>query len=88
MRDLEKRISDLERKAGVGEDRISVIVRSFWGPGANGPERCEVAAYRTPDRSWRIEREPGEPDEAFHARAVRLAPRQAGGITVLREELA
>lgn len=89
MRDFERRIADLERRAGMNDaNRISVIVRTFWKPAASGAVHRPVSAYRTPDRAWRIEREAGESEEDFHDRTIKLAPRKPGAITVLREELA
>lgn len=87
MRDLERRIAELERKAG-GENMISVIVRSFYAPGAKGPQRCEPRAYVCAATGWRLDREPGEEAEAFERRAIVLVPREPGAFTVLRQVLA
>ena len=86
MRDFERRVGDRERRTGMDEDRLSVIVRFFCSPGPNGLENCESKAYRSGD--WRIEREPGESEEDFQARAVKAVPRKTNAVTVLVQELA
>ena len=47
-----------------------------------------AAAYACVGSDWRLEREEGEADGSFKQRALKLAPRRPGAITVLREVLA
>lgn len=84
--DIERRISALEQKAGLGHEGIDVILRTFVSPGPDGAVRSEPRAIISLTDDWRVEREQGESAEDFVDRTCRTAPRTLGRITRLREE--
>lgn len=86
MSDVRKRLTALESKAGIGGERIDVIVRTFVRPGPNGAEDSECIGFVSPC-GWRIDREAGEARDSFVKRACAAAPRGAGGMAVLQEVL-
>lgn len=86
MSDLQKRVRALEERAGLGDERITVIVRTFVRPGANGPEDTALAAFTS--GKWRMDREPGEDREAFIDRASAAVPRTTNGVGCMVEVLA
>lgn len=88
MSDLQKRVKALEERAGLGDDRITVIVRTFVRPGPNGPQETALAAFASHGGGWRIDREPGEGREAFIDRASAAVPRPSNGVGCLVEVLA
>ena len=85
MASIERRVSALESKATGGG--LTVILRTFCRPGADGPVACEPRGMRNAAGTWGIERMPDESREAFRERAVASAPRAPGQIACLREEL-
>lgn len=85
--DIERRISALEQKAGLGHEGIDVILRTFVSPGTDGPVRSEPRAIISLTDGWRVERAQGETAEEFVDRACRSAPRTPGRITRLREKM-
>lgn len=85
--DIGRRLAVLESKAGLGQDTIEVIIRTFVSPGPNGPVESEPRALVSLTHGWRIERSDGETKEAFIDRATKEAPRNSGAVTRLVEEL-
>lgn len=85
MGSIERRVSALESKTAEGG--LTVILRTFCRPGADGPVACEPRGMRNAAGTWSIDRMPGEGREAFRQRAVASVPRAPGQIACLREVL-
>jgi hypothetical protein len=88
MRSVRARLEALEQTTPNGYEEIDTILVTFWRPGEQGPERCEVVAMRDSQTEWRLEREPGEDIEVFHERAKKVCPRPEKGVAMLLEVLA
>lgn len=85
---LENRIAALEQKAGVGRDRIDVILRTIVSPSANGPAHHPITALACDGAGWSIKRQADESEQAFLVRAYATVPRPAHGVASLRQVLA
>lgn len=80
---VEKRLAAIEQKTAPEK---MTITRRFVRPGANGPVECKPVAITAGD--WRIDREEGEPLEAFRERAWLEAPPNKHGVRCLMDVLA
>lgn len=78
---LQSRIEDLEQQTR-GDNRLTVVRVIVSPVGASVPE---PSAYEQRAGSWRLDRQPGESQEAFRARAVELVPRNASGFASMLE---
>lgn len=85
QRSLVSRLEELEQRVGTADG--IVIIRTFVSPSPNGPVKSEPRAFISLTHDWRVEREPGEPADAFIRRAGQVAPCTPGCITRLLEEL-
>jgi hypothetical protein len=85
--ELERRLSALENRAGIGRDLVEVIIRTFVQVSPDGPLKSEPRAIVNLGDGSRVARNAGESVEDFIDRVVATAPRVPGCITRLREEL-
>lgn len=91
--DLGRRLSALETRAGVGDNRVDVVIRRIVKPGPNGgpgPVMEPTVILMGRPCSNRLERAGDESVEAFRARALRavraeLRPGEVGQIVECAE---
>ena len=79
MANLEKRIEALEAAAGDADGLTVIILRGI----APGHLDAEIDTLKIPDglTTWR--RRPEETEQTFKDRAIREAPRNEAGVTLL-----
>lgn len=83
--ELERRLTALESKSQLGQQRVQAIIRTIVDPDSAGLCMTGLTALVNLDTGWRVDRDHNEAADAFIDRAIALAPRSSGGIVRLVE---